>query len=164
MKSLRTLSLFSLMLAALAAPAVAQEADEAADAATTTVQDADALAVEAATVAALDWLALIDDGKYDESWQAGASVLQDNVTAEQWSTALKDARDPLEPFDARELLESRKVTDPQGAPAGEYIFLHYRTRAAGEQTVTETVVLLEEGDAWKVVGYFVQPEQAGQSE
>jgi hypothetical protein len=150
------------MFAVLAVPAMAQEADEAADAATTTVQDEDALAVEAATVAALDWLALLDDAKYEESWQAGASVLQDNVTVEQWSTALKDARDPLEPFDARKLLESRKVTDPQGAPEGEYIFLHYRTQAANEQTVTETVVLVEEGDAWKVVGYFVQPEQAGQ--
>ena len=161
MKSIRTLSLVSLLFAVFAVPAVAQESDGAADA-TTTVQDADALAVEAATVAALDWLTLIDDGKYDESWQAGASVLQDNVTVEQWSTALKDARDPLEPFEGRKLLESRKVTDPQGAPAGEYIFLHYRTQAANEQTVTETVVLLEEGDAWKVVGYFVQPGQAGQ--
>lgn len=164
MKSFRTLSLFSLMFAVLAVPAMAQEADEAADAATTTVKDADALAVEAATVAALDWLALLDDGKYEESWQAGASAMQDNVTAEQWSTALKNARDPLEPFEGRKLLESRKVTDPQGAPAGEYIFLHYRTQAANEQTVTETVVLLEEGDAWKVAGYFVQPGQAGQPE
>jgi len=161
MKSIRTLSLLPLLLASLAAPVMAQEADEAADA-TTTVQDEDALALEAATVAALDWLALLDDGKYEESWQAGASAMQENVTAEQWSTALKDAREPLEPFGARKLLESRKVTDPQGAPAGEYIFLHYRTQAANEQTVTETVVLLEEGDAWKVAGYFVQPGQAGQ--
>jgi len=161
MKSIRTLALLPLVFAALAAPAMAQESGEAADAATTTVQDEDALVLEAATVAALDWLTLLDDGKYEESWQAGASVMQDNVTAEQWSTALKDARDPLEPFEARKLLESRKVTDPPGAPAGEYIFLHYRTEAANEQSVTETLVLVEEGDAWKVVGYFVQPEQAG---
>lgn len=119
-------------------------------------------AINAARAIAIEWLALVDTGDYQESWSQAASPVQDAVTLDGWTTSLQGARGSLEPFGERTLVDSREMTNPPGAPEGEYVFLHYRTEAANDQTVTETVVLIEENDVWKVIGYFVQPgAQAG---
>lgn len=114
--------------------------------------------VEAATAAANAWLALVDAGEYEESWREAASGLQDAVTPAVWETSLTDARSQFGAFGERTLTSSQQVTDPPGAPAGDYVILQYSTAVPGDRTVTETVVPMKEGDAWKVSGYFVQPQ------
>lgn len=100
-------------------------------------------AINVARAVAIEWLALVDDGDYQESWSQAASPVQDAVTLDGWTTSLQDARGPLEPFGERTLVDSREMTNPPGAPEGEY-------------------VLVEENEVWKVIGYFVQPgAQAG---
>jgi hypothetical protein len=133
-----------------ARPLAAQEAD-AADAAD------DTSAAEAAAAAATEWLALIDAGEYEQSWKEAASAFQDALTPAVWETSLTDARSQFEPFGERTLTSSQQVTDPPGAPAGDYVILQYRTEVTGDRTVTETVVPMKDGDAWKVSGYFVRP-------
>jgi hypothetical protein len=41
------------------------------------------------------WLALVDSGKYAESWQEAAPVFKAAVTKEQWQSVLRGSRDPL---------------------------------------------------------------------
>jgi len=114
--------------------------------------------VEAASAAATKWLALIDAGEYEASWTQAASGFQDAVTPAVWTESVTNARGSLEPFGDRELISSQQVTDPPGAPPGDYVILQYRTDVAGDRTAVETVVPMREGDAWKVSGYFVNPE------
>jgi hypothetical protein len=113
-------------------------------------------AIDAARTAAADWLAFIDEGDYEQSWERSAEAVQAAVTLEDWRSSLAEIREPLDPLGDRKLLDSRRMTDPPGAPAGEYVFLHYRTPASEDRTVTETVVMLKEGESWKGVGYFIQ--------
>lgn len=142
-----------LLLPFAATPLAAQDQDAEPDPA---ANEASA-EIEAATAAATEWLALVDAGEYEESWRQAASGLQDAVTPAVWETSLTDARSQFGPFGERTLTSSQQVTDPPGAPAGEYVMLQYRTEVSGDRTVTETVVPMKEGDAWKVSGYFVQP-------
>jgi len=129
---------------------------DAAAAATDTVDEA--AAVEAASAAALQWLAIVDGGDYEASWEAAAPALKDALAATQWAAALGQARGPLEPFGDRERISARYTTELPNAPAGEYVVLQYRTAVSGDRTVVETVVPMKVDGAWKVSGYFVRPE------
>lgn len=140
-----------LLLPFAATPLAAQDAEASPPA------DEAPAEIEAATAAATEWLALVDAGEYEESWRQAASGLQDAVTPAVWESSLTDARSQFGPFGERTLTSSQQVTDPPGAPAGEYVMLQYRTEVSDDRTVTETVVPMKEGDAWKVSGYFVQP-------
>ena len=141
-----------LLLPFAATPLAAQDAEAEASA------DGASAEVEAAAAAATEWLALLDAGEYEESWREAASAFQDAVTPAVWETSLNDARSPFEPFGERTLTSSQQLTDPPGAPAGDYVLLQYSTEVSGDRTVTETVVPMKEGDAWKVSGYNVQPQ------
>lgn len=150
-------SLALTILTLIAAPAAfAQEDAEAEAPASPHAAAFDRETIDAARTAAAGWLALIDDGNYQESWSQAASAVQDAVTLADWRGSLQKIREPLNPLGDRKLLDSRTMTDPPGAPAGEYVFLHFRTPASEDRTVTETVVMLKEGDDWKGVGYFIQ--------
>lgn len=114
--------------------------------------------IEAATEAAMSWLGLIDDGEYEASWQAAADALKNQVSLEQWNTAIAGARSQVDPLGERSRTDARYTTEIPGAPAGEYVVLRFSTEASGDRTVGETVVPMKQDDgSWKVSGYFVQP-------
>ncbi len=116
----------ALLLPFAAGPLAAQDQDaEANPPADKTSED-----LAAATAAATEWLALVDSGEYEESWQKAASAFQDAVTPAVWETSLTDARSQFEPFGERTLTSSQQVTDPPGAPAGDYVLLQYRTEVS----------------------------------
>jgi hypothetical protein len=88
---------------------------------------------DAAKKAAEEWLALIDSGKYGESYDAAASAFKSAVT-----------RDNTESL--------------PNAPAGKYVVIQYDTDFAAGQTIETVVPMLDAGGAWKVSGYFVKPK------
>lgn len=142
-------------LLAVARPAAAQEED---------APPAPDAAVEAATA----WLALVDSGAYDESYETASGILKQSLTAEQWSetiTNLKAQLATLEtaPADSaaapeRTLVQADYTTELPNAPAGEYVVAQYQRRI-GAQPIAEVVVLTLENEAWRVAGYFARPEQ-----
>lgn len=123
-----------------------------------TAQQADTTAVRLATGATTTWLALVDAGKYEESWTAAASAFQKAVSKADWSQALTRARGPYEPFGARTLLGARYLESIPNAPPGPYVVIQYQTKAGGGHEVVETVSLVREGPGnWLVGGYFIKP-------
>ena len=115
-------------------------------------------AIEAAAEAAASWLQLVDEGDYEASFEAAAEVLRNQVTLEQWTTTVGQARGQIDPVGERTRTDARYTTDIPGAPAGEYVLLRYSTEASGDRTVGETVAQMKQSDgSWKVVGYFIQP-------
>ncbi len=112
-----------------------------------------------ATQAALDWLQLVDDGKYAESWEQAAAAFKRAVTKGAWEHSVVAARSAFEPFGERTIFVARYTTELPNAQPGEYFILQYRTQVPGRRTVVETVVPMRDSDgSWRVAGYFVRPE------
>jgi hypothetical protein len=108
--------------------------------------------------AAMSWLALVDAEEYQASWQATATAFQAAEPAQSWSARLTAGRAQIGAVEKRELVYSQAMTDPPGAPAGEYVQLGFRSTFSGAGDLVESVVLVLDGDrGWRVAGYFIQP-------
>jgi hypothetical protein len=111
---------------------------------------------KAALEAAKAWLALVDAGKYAESWDAASSLFRGAVTKEQWIKALEGYRKPLGKLKSRTFAASKYMTSVPGAPDGEYVAIEYRTvfehKADGAETVTP---MLDKDGTWRVSGYYM---------
>jgi hypothetical protein len=106
---------------------------------------------------AQDWLSLVDEGKYDASWDAAAPVFQAATTKEQWNQALQGARGPLGSLSSRQLRGAEYKTAIQGAPEGKYVVVFFDSVFAQKPGAREIVTLRQQEDqSWKVAGYFVQ--------
>lgn len=135
-----------LVFALLASPVVAQDTDDAVTAATA-------------------WLALIDSEDYSGSYDASSDMLKEQVSAQQWVDALGNVQLQLSAIDgtdvdftSRDLVSAERLEDVPELPEGEFVMVRYRT-SHNHVNLMELVTLREETDAWRVVGYFVAPEE-----
>jgi hypothetical protein len=109
-----------------------------------------------AAKAATDWLALVDAGRYGESWSQASSLFRQQVTAEQWKTALTSVRQPLGALVSRKLVSARYTKSMPGAPDGEYVVIAFETVFENKKAAVETVTPVKEKDgSWKVSGYYI---------
>lgn len=112
----------------------------------------------AAQTAAEAWLDLIDAAEYAESWNEAAPVFQEEVTVEQWTEQVGNPRQQVGALQERALEAAEPATDLPNAPPGEYVILTYDSTFANLADATEMVVMMkQEDDSWKAVGYSVQP-------
>lgn len=110
------------------------------------------LAVEAAT----EWLKLIDEGKYEESWEETASFFREQITKEKWVEAMMQIREPLGGVILREIGRQEYVTDLPGAPEGEYVVIQYNTDFEYKELTIERITpMLDEDGQWRVSGYYI---------
>src|SRR5688500_871100 len=65
---------------------------------------------DAAQVAADSWLKLVDDGKYEASWDQAAKLFKGAVTKDQWKQAAVGVREPLGKVVSRKL-KSQEPTE-----------------------------------------------------
>ncbi|HTV24705.1 MAG TPA: DUF4019 domain-containing protein [Polyangiaceae bacterium] len=106
---------------------------------------------------ARDWLALVDGGQYDASWDAAAPVFQSSTDKQRWNQALQGARGPLGPLGTRQFRAAEYKTSIAGAPEGKYVVVYYDSAFAQKAGAREIVTLRQQADeSWKVAGYFVQ--------
>lgn len=122
----------SVMPAAAPAPALAAAESEAAGAAR----------------AAEDFLTLLDESKWAESYAATAAEFRRLNTLAVWSEASERARPPLGEVLTRDLVGNEWVPAP---PAG-YRLIKFRSTYAGGTQQTESLSLAWEDGAWKVAG------------
>ncbi len=108
------------------------------------------------TTDSLAWLALLDDRRWNDSWQSAGAIFKARLSSDAWATSARAVRDPLGPVVSRTLQSAQPTTSLPGAPAGEYWVAQYQTSFANKSNAIETVVLAREGSAWKVVGYFIR--------
>lgn len=113
---------------------------------------------EEAQAAAEAWLALLDAGDYEASWSEASMMFQGAVTAEAWAEQMGAVRAQVGEVESRELVVAEAVTDPPGAPAGEYVQLRYQSAFGSAGRLAEVVAAVYEEDrGWRVAGYIVQP-------
>ena len=138
--SLMTLALAVLLLTAPAQQAPAPTAVPY-TAATTAVVEA----------SARQWLTLLDQGRWDDSWSATGASFRKLNTRQVWAKASDKVRAPLGAMVSRTLLSHENLPAP---PAG-YEVVKFRTSFANKADAIETVTLDYEGGAWRVVGVYV---------
>lgn len=102
------------------------------------------------------WLALIDRGEWQQSWQAAAPTFQSHVAAGQWASMASSARQPLGAMTSRAFANVTRATSLPGAPAGDYEVVQFHTTFAGNREAVETITLAHVGSSWKTVGYYIR--------
>ena len=112
-------------------------------------------AESAGSAAAREWAALVDGGRWEDSWRAAAAIFRSQVTAEQWADAVRPVRGPLGKVAGRSVLSVQRTNTLPGAPAGEYEVVQFQTEFASREAI-ETFVMVREGGGWKVSGYFIR--------
>jgi hypothetical protein len=138
-----------LLLPALAASAQVSKKQEKINA-----QHADAIA--AAQTAAAAWLKIEDAETYDKSWAAASQYFRSQVPEQGWVRHETDMRKPLDPLLVRDLTANEWKTEIPNLPKGEYVAFVYQTTFANGHPQLESVVMVHEDGAWKMVGYSVQ--------
>ncbi len=113
--------------------------------------------ITAAVEAAESWLAVVDSGKYGESWEKSAQFFKDKVPEGQWETSLRQVREPLGSLVSREVSNYQYLTYVPGAPKGEYVVIQFKTSFAEKPDSIETVTpMLDSDGQWRISGYFIK--------
>jgi len=103
------------------------------------------------------WLALVDAGKYADSWQEASQLFKAHVTKEQWQSALQATRDPLAKKVSRKLKTATYSKTLPGAPDGEYVVIQFESTFEHKQSAVETVTpMLDRDGKWRVSGYYIK--------
>jgi hypothetical protein len=103
------------------------------------------------------WLALVDAGKYADSWQEASQIFKAAVTKEQWQSALRGSRDPLGKLLSRKVKSATYTKTLPGAPDGEYVVIQYESSFEHKQSAVETITpTLDKDGKWRVSGYFIK--------
>ena len=104
-----------------------------------------------------DWVALVDSGKYAESWKAAAAAFRSSVTQEKWESAMKTVRDPLGKLQTRKLDTAKYTAILPGVPNGDYVVLLFESSFEHKAVAQETVIMSQEKDKeWRVAGYYIK--------
>jgi hypothetical protein len=106
--------------------------------------------------AAQAWVRLVDDSRWDESWNAAGALFQSRMARTQWASTIQPVRKPLGQVSSRLVRSTTKTTRLPGAPDGQYQVVQLVTRFENKNDATDTVVLACEPSGWKVDGYFIR--------
>jgi DNA-binding CsgD family transcriptional regulator len=100
---------------------------------------------------ARQWLALLDQSRWEDSYRATGAAFRKLNTAKVWAAASERARAPLGGMVSRTFVSQEDVPAP---PAG-YQMAKFRTRFANKSEAIETVTLNRESGGWHVVGVTI---------
>ena len=114
--------------------------------------------------AAEEWLALVDAGDFEESWEHTSShfksdifekdFFRSGISKHQWQSSLRTIQDSLGKAVARRLKSMRYTEVLPWEPDAEYVVLEYETTFKGQMNRTESVTMVRECDGeWRVSGY-----------
>jgi DNA-binding CsgD family transcriptional regulator len=98
------------------------------------------------------WLALVDQGRWEEGYRATGASFRKMNTAQVWADASEKMRASLGAAISRTFLSEEYLPAP---PYG-YEVVKFRARYANKADAVETVTLVREDGAWHVVGMIIE--------
>ena len=101
--------------------------------------------------AARQWLTLVDQGRWDESYQATGASFRKLNTAQTWAAVSEKMRASLGAMVSRAFLSEEDLP----APPHGYEVVKFRTSFANKADAVETVSLDREDGDWRVVGITI---------
>jgi hypothetical protein len=112
---------------------------------------------KAAVAAAEEWITMVDDGKYTESWKEAAQYFKNAVKQEQWEQSLRAVRNPLGKLISRKVKSKTYTTSLPGAPDGEYLVIKFKSSFENKKSAIETVTpMMDKDEKWRVSGYYMR--------
>jgi len=115
---------------------------------TTSAESPDAEVVDTAQ----RWLALLDQSRWDETYQATGASFRKSNTLQMWTTESEKARAQFGKMISRTFVSQEDIPAP---PAG-YQVTKFRTRFANKADALETVSLTREDGRWRVAGVTIE--------
>ena len=104
---------------------------------------------------AKQWLTLVDDQNYADSYRQMGAAARDKITAEQWTKTVSGVRQPLGAMSSRALKDVKLTRNLPAMRDGQYAIVRYDSAFAHKAMAVESVTLVSENGAWSVVGYFI---------
>jgi beta-lactamase regulating signal transducer with metallopeptidase domain len=114
-------------------------------------------ATSAAEEALASWLALLDAGRYAESWDASSSRVKAAATRNAWIQQVRAARAPLGALLARNNESATPYASLPNAGEGPFVVVTTASSFEHKSAATETCTLVRDQDGrWRVAGYFIR--------
>jgi Protein of unknown function (DUF4019) len=104
---------------------------------------------------AKQWLTLVDDQNYADSYKQMGAVARDKISADAWSGKVSGVRAPLGAMSSRALKDVKLTKTLPAMRDGQYATVRYDSAFAHKAAAVESVTLVSENGAWSVIGYFV---------
>ncbi len=121
------------------------------------VKPAPAAQVQDAQAAAQAWLALVDQGQYEQSYENASAYFKSMIDKEKWASQLAAVRKPLGTLVSRNLTNKQDMTSLPGMPDGAYCVLSFATVLNNKASAVETMTVMKEKDGqWRMAGYFIR--------
>jgi hypothetical protein len=118
---------------------------------------ANELAEKKAVAASQEWLKLVDNGRYEASWDSASTLFRSTVKKDQWKQQLSAILDSIGKVKSRKLRSKHYATSLPGAPDGEYVVIQYETSFEKKRSAIETITpMLDKDGTWRVSGYYIK--------
>ncbi len=105
---------------------------------------------------ATSFLPLLDDGKYNETWDALATPTKNIVNKESWASLISTERKRFGTLVSRKFESAQSTGSVRGAPDGQYVLVNYRSAFSAKKG-NETVTLTRDEDGkWRVFRYEIR--------
>ncbi len=103
-----------------------------------------------------NWLELLDNKDYAQSYDESSSLFKASVQKDEWVRTCGSLRDMLGAAKSRKLVSATRQNKMQGAPDGEYIILVYDTQFKKKSDAQEIIVpMLDRDGKWRISGYHI---------
>tara|TARA_B100000614_G_C14208989_1_gene353093 strand:- start:101 stop:520 length:420 start_codon:yes stop_codon:yes gene_type:complete len=104
-----------------------------------------------------EWINLVDNEKYNLSWEKSDKLVQNLVSIENWKNLMVGSRNPLGKNISRNIISTENKTEIQGAPDGDYYIIVYKSEFENKKNAIETITIKKSEDgSWKVAGYYIK--------
>lgn len=113
--------------------------------------------VALAKKAALEWLALVDAGKFETTWDQAAGSFQKAQSKADWAKGLGGARPTMGKLVVRTLLNHEVRTALPNLPPGKYITVRFTTVFEKHASGSESVTLVKDGArGFRMMSYLLK--------
>ena len=101
------------------------------------------------------WLLLLDAGSYSEAYDTTGSIFRDEVTPEEFQTAMEERQGILGAVESRILSSTQRLSTVPDALPGDYFIFEFDGVYELRPNARERVTAVAESDEWPVVGIYL---------
>lgn len=114
-------------------------------------------AIKAAETVTFAFLGLVDDLKYQETYQETSSQLREEVSQAEWIDNLTNYRGPLGSLKSRDAGSAEYHESLPDAADGEYVIFTFVSSFENRDSAYEIVAVSRESDSsWRIIGYYIE--------
>lgn len=111
---------------------------------------------EAARDAAVQWVQLVDAGRYEEAASQGSQEIR---AFEQWLNHVKTRRAMLGRMNQRRVIEIKRTAIVSGVPeVRRYYVIRFKTSFASKTSAIEEIALTKIGCCWEIFDYKISDQ------